>query len=33
MLAALLLGERIEGVQRAGVIVALAGVVLIAGGA
>jgi drug/metabolite transporter (DMT)-like permease len=32
MLAALLLGERIQGVQRVGVIVALAGVVLIAAG-
>jgi drug/metabolite transporter (DMT)-like permease len=33
MLAALLLGERVQGVQRAGVIVALTGVVLIAAGA
>jgi len=32
MLAALLLGERVHGVQRAGVIVALTGVVLIAAG-
>jgi drug/metabolite transporter (DMT)-like permease len=32
MLAALLLGERIQGVQRGGVIVALTGVVLIAAG-
>jgi drug/metabolite transporter (DMT)-like permease len=32
-LAALLLGERIQGVQRAGVIVALAGVVMISAGA
>jgi drug/metabolite transporter (DMT)-like permease len=32
MLAALLLGERVQGVQRAGVIVALSGVVLIAAG-
>jgi len=32
MLAALLLGERVQGVQRAGVIVALTGVVLIAAG-
>ncbi|MEA2189524.1 MAG: hypothetical protein QOK16_4535 [Solirubrobacteraceae bacterium] len=33
MLAALLLGERVQGVQRVGVIVALTGVVLIAAGA
>ncbi len=33
MLAALLLGERVQGMQRIGVIVALAGVVLIAAGA
>ena len=33
MLAALLLGERVRGVQRAGVVVALAGVVMIAAGA
>ncbi len=33
MLAALLLGERVQGVQRVGVVVALAGVVLIAAGA
>jgi drug/metabolite transporter (DMT)-like permease len=33
MLAALLLGERVQGVQRAGVIVALTGVVMIAAGA
>ncbi|MDQ3722105.1 MAG: DMT family transporter [Actinomycetota bacterium] len=32
MLAALLLGERVQGVQRAGVAVALAGVVMIAAG-
>jgi len=32
MLAAVLLGERVQGVQRAGVIVALLGVVLIAAG-
>jgi len=32
MLAALLLGERVQGVQRVGVIVALAGVVMIAAG-
>jgi drug/metabolite transporter (DMT)-like permease len=32
MLAALLLGERVQGVQRVGVAVALAGVVLIAAG-
>jgi drug/metabolite transporter (DMT)-like permease len=32
MLAALLLGERVRGMQRAGVIVALSGVVLIAAG-
>jgi drug/metabolite transporter (DMT)-like permease len=32
MLAALLLGERVQGVQRVGVIVALTGVVLIAAG-
>ena len=32
MLAALLLGERVQGVQRAGVVVALAGVVMIAAG-
>jgi drug/metabolite transporter (DMT)-like permease len=32
MLAALLLGERVRGVQRIGVVVALAGVVLIAAG-
>jgi drug/metabolite transporter (DMT)-like permease len=32
MLAAVLLGERVQGVQRAGVIVALTGVVLIAAG-
>ena len=32
MLAALLLGERVQGVQRIGVVVALAGVVLIAAG-
>ena len=32
MLAALLLGERVQGIQRAGVIVALAGVVMIAAG-
>lgn len=33
MLAALLLGERVQGVQRAGVVVALAGVLMIAAGA
>jgi len=33
MLAALLLGERIQGVQRIGVVVALTGVVMIAAGA
>ena len=33
MLAALLLGERVQGVQRVGVFVALTGVVLIAAGA
>ena len=33
LLAALLLGERVQGVQRVGVVVALAGVVLIAAGA
>jgi drug/metabolite transporter (DMT)-like permease len=33
MLAALLLGERVQGVQRVGVVVALTGVVLIAAGA
>jgi len=33
MLAAVLLGERVQGTQRAGVIVALLGVVLIAAGA
>jgi drug/metabolite transporter (DMT)-like permease len=33
MLAALLLGERVQGVQRAGVAVALAGVLMIAAGA
>lgn len=33
MLAALLLGERVQGAQRAGVLVALAGVVMIAAGA
>ena len=33
MLAAILLGERVKGVQRAGVVVALAGVVMIAAGA
>jgi drug/metabolite transporter (DMT)-like permease len=33
MLAALLLGERVQGVQRVGVVVALAGVVMIAAGA
>ncbi|HWC25577.1 MAG TPA: DMT family transporter [Solirubrobacteraceae bacterium] len=33
MLAALLLGERVRGVQRIGVVVALAGVLLIAAGA
>ncbi len=33
LLAALLLGERVQGVQRVGVIVALAGVVCIAAGA
>jgi drug/metabolite transporter (DMT)-like permease len=33
MLAALLLGERVQGIQRIGVAVALAGVVLIAAGA
>ncbi|HWI09297.1 MAG TPA: DMT family transporter [Solirubrobacteraceae bacterium] len=32
MLAALVLGERVRGVQRAGVVVALAGVVMIAAG-
>lgn len=32
MLAALLLGERVRGVQRAGVVVAITGVLLIAGG-
>jgi drug/metabolite transporter (DMT)-like permease len=32
MLAALLLGERVQGIQRAGVVVALAGVVMIAAG-
>ena len=32
MLAALVLGERVRGVQRAGVVVALAGVVMIASG-
>jgi drug/metabolite transporter (DMT)-like permease len=32
MLAAVLLGERVQGVQRAGVVVALLGVVLIAAG-
>ncbi len=32
MLAALLLGERVQGVQRVGVVVALAGVVMIAAG-
>ena len=33
MLAALLLGERVQGVQRAGVVVALAGVLMISAGA
>jgi drug/metabolite transporter (DMT)-like permease len=33
MMAALLLGERVQGVQRAGVAVALAGVLMIAAGA
>jgi drug/metabolite transporter (DMT)-like permease len=33
MLAALLLGERVQGVQRVGVVVALTGVVMIAAGA
>ncbi len=33
LLAAVLLGERVQGVQRAGVVVALAGVVMIAAGA
>jgi drug/metabolite transporter (DMT)-like permease len=33
MLAAVLLGERVQGIQRAGVVVALAGVVMIAAGA
>ncbi len=33
MLAALLLGERVQGIQRAGVVVALAGVLMIAAGA
>jgi len=33
MLAGLLLGERVQGVQRAGVVVALAGVLMIAAGA
>jgi drug/metabolite transporter (DMT)-like permease len=33
MLAALLLGERVQGVQRAGVVVALGGVLMIAAGA
>lgn len=33
LLAAALLGERVRGVQRAGVVIALCGVVLIAGGA
>ncbi|MBW3607826.1 MAG: DMT family transporter [Actinobacteria bacterium] len=33
MLAALLLGERVRGVQRAGVVVALGGVLMIAAGA
>jgi len=33
MLAAILLGERVKGVQRAGVVVALTGVVMIAAGA
>jgi len=32
MLAAVLLGERVRGIQRAGVVVALAGVVMIAAG-
>jgi drug/metabolite transporter (DMT)-like permease len=32
LLAALLLGERVRGVQRIGVIVALCGVVLISSG-
>ncbi len=32
MLAALLLGERVQGVQRIGVVIALAGVVMIAAG-
>jgi drug/metabolite transporter (DMT)-like permease len=32
MLAAWLLGERVQGVQRAGVVIALAGVVMIAAG-
>lgn len=32
MLAALVLGERVQGVQRAGVVVALSGVVMIAAG-
>lgn len=32
MLAAALLGERVQGVQRAGVVIALAGVVMIASG-
>jgi multidrug transporter EmrE-like cation transporter len=31
-MAALVLGERVRGVQRVGVVVALAGVVLIAAG-
>ena len=32
MLAAVLLGERVQGVQRVGVVAALAGVVMIAAG-